>query len=138
MIWIYVQVSRFSATIGSEGVAASDGVNTTAERLTSQPDKEIDMADKDDTRVPTSLEQAIEAERGKLLEANAALKCLYQVLLYEEGEDAVTHAEAAHLVAALVDESVARLVSVQLNPLIDELTDLSELELEDIRVAFVS
>lgn len=96
------------------------------------------MAGSDDTRVPTGLEQAIEAERGKLLEANAALKCLYQVLLYEEGEDAVTHAEAAHLVAALIDESVARLDSVRLNPLIDELTDLSELELEDICVAFVS
>ncbi len=110
------------------------------------------MADTDDTRVPTGLEQAIEAERGKLLEANAALKCLYQVLLYEEGEDAVTHAEAAHLVAALIDESVARLDSVRLNPLIDDLkvdnqgpeaydefdSELSELELEDIRVAFVS
>jgi hypothetical protein len=67
------------------------------------------MAAENHTREQSRLEQAIEVERGKLLQANAVLRCLYEVLLYADGEDAVVYAEAAHVVATLVDDSVARL-----------------------------
>jgi len=69
----------------------------------------------------TLLEQTIERERGRLLQAHSVLHCLYEVLLYAEGEDAITYAEAAHLAAMMVDESVAQLDSVSIKPLIDAL-----------------
>jgi hypothetical protein len=67
----------------------------------------------------TSLEQAIEFERLRLLQVHSLLHCLYEVLLYADGDDAVTYAEAAHLAAILIDESVERLDSVRLRPMID-------------------
>jgi hypothetical protein len=67
----------------------------------------------------TSLQQAIEAERARLLQVSCVLHCLYEVLLYADGDDAVTYAEAAHLAATLIDESVERLDSVRLGPMID-------------------
>jgi hypothetical protein len=91
------------------------------------------MAEKDDTaptgrklnlNVPagtptTQLEQAINAERARLLQVSCVLHCLYEVLLYAEGDDAITYAEAAHLAAQLIDESVERLDSVRLKPMIE-------------------
>src|SRR5690348_10397658 len=79
------------------------------------------MAKSDDTRMPTLLEQTIESERNKLLQANAVLTCLYEVLLYADGEDAIKYAEAAHVVSTLIDDSVTRLDLVRLRPLIEEL-----------------
>jgi hypothetical protein len=79
------------------------------------------MADRNDTREQGRLEQTIEAERSKLLQANAVLKCLYEVLLYADGEDAIQYAEAAHVVSTLIDDSVARLDLVRLRPQIEEL-----------------
>lgn len=79
------------------------------------------MGDKDDTRPRGRLEQTIESERAKLLQARAVLKCLYEVLLYADGDEAITYAEAAHLAATVIDESVERLDSVRLLPLINEL-----------------
>ena len=79
------------------------------------------MADRNDTREQSRLEQTIEAERSKLLQANAVLRCLYEVLLYADGEDAIQYAEAAHVVSTLIDDSVARLDLVRLRPQIDEL-----------------
>jgi hypothetical protein len=73
------------------------------------------------TTTTTLLEQTIERERGRLLQAHSVLYCLYEVLLYAEGEDAITYAEAAHLAAMMVDESVAQLDSVSIKPLIDAL-----------------
>ena len=60
-------------------------------------------------------------ERGKLLQANAVLRCLYEVLLYADGEDAIQYAEAAHVVSTLIDDTVARLDLVRLRPQIEEL-----------------
>lgn len=80
------------------------------------------MATSDDTRARTRLEQAIEAERAKLLKALAVQKCLYEVLLYADGEDAVTYAEVAHLVATLIEESLDKLDPVCLRPLLEEVT----------------
>src|SRR5215204_944817 len=79
------------------------------------------MAAEDNTPEQSRLEQTIDAERGKLLQANAVQRCLYEVLLYADDENAVTYAEAAHVVATLIDDCVARLDSVQLRPQIEEL-----------------
>ncbi len=79
------------------------------------------MAKHDDTREQSRLEQTIEVERGKLLQANAVLRCLYEVLLYADGEDAIKYAEAAHVVSTLIDDAVARLDLVRLRPQIEEL-----------------
>lgn len=73
-------------------------------------------------RTPTTLlEQTIERERSRLLHVHSVLHCLYEVLLYADGEDAVVYAEAAHLAAMMVDESVAQLDSTRLKPMIDAL-----------------
>ena len=79
------------------------------------------MADRNDTREQSRLEQTIEAERTKLLQANAVLRCLYEMLLYADGEDAIQYAEAAHVVSTLIDDSVARLDLVRLRPQIEDL-----------------
>jgi hypothetical protein len=69
----------------------------------------------------TLLEQAIETERRRLLHVHGVLHCLYEVLLYADGEDAVLYAEAAHLASIMIDESVERLDSTRIKPLIDAL-----------------
>lgn len=106
------------------------------------------MAAEDHTRVQSRLERTIETERGRLLQGSAVLRCLYEVLLYADGEDAIKYAEAAHMVSTLIDESVAQLDRVNLAPQIEELMhssgdedeerdpDLAADELEDIRVAY--
>jgi hypothetical protein len=94
--------------------AASDGAGNTAERLTSHPGLEDDMATSDDMRARSALEQAINAQRAKLISAHAVQQCLYEVLLYAEGEDAVMYAETAHVVATLLEEVLERLDSVHL------------------------
>ena len=86
------------------------------------------MADRNHTREPSRLEQTIESERSKLLQANAVLGCLYEVLLYADGEDAIQYAEAAHVVSTLIDDSVARLDLFRLRPQIDELKRGGELD----------
>ena len=110
--------------------AALDGGSNTAERLTTAtPTLEVfAMADTDDTskvrpsRNPSArsqLEHTIEAEREQLLQAHGVLTCLYEVLLHAEGDDAVSHAQAAHAVASLIDRTVERLDSVRLKPMLD-------------------
>lgn len=66
-----------------------------------------------------ALERIIENQRAKLSQAHAVLKCLYEVLLHAEGPDAVSHAEAAHLAARLLDESLERLDPQRLRSLIE-------------------
>ena len=67
------------------------------------------MAASDDTGAPTRLEMAIDAERSKLRKAQAVQACLYEVLLYADGEDAVIYAEAAHVVATFMEEAIDKL-----------------------------
>jgi hypothetical protein len=97
------------------------------------------MADTDDTTKtpdpfdPSSehiarLQQSIEAERTRLLQVHSILHCLYEVLLYSDGEAAATYAEAAHLAAILIDDTVARLDPVKLNPLIEAVQRSARLE----------
>ena len=84
------------------------------------------MADRNDTREQSRLEQTIDAERSKLLQANAIQRCLYEVLLYADGEDAIHYAEAARVVSTLIDDTVARLDLVRLRPQIEELKHSSK------------
>ena len=67
------------------------------------------MAASNHTGARTRLEIAIDAERSKLFKALAVQKCLYEVLLYADGEDAVIHAEAAGVVATFMEESIDKL-----------------------------
>ena len=70
-------------------------------------------------RTPTQLERFLEVQRCKLLQVHSVLYCLYEVLLYAEGEDTVAYAEAAHLAAMLVDDVIEQLDSARLQPMID-------------------
>lgn len=69
----------------------------------------------------TRLEQTIEAQREQLLQAYGVLTCLYEVLLYAEGDDAINYAQAAHAAAKLINKSAEDLDSVRIRPLIEEL-----------------
>ena len=60
----------------------------------------------------TPNQQRIEASRVHLLQACGVLKCLYEVLLHAEGEDAVLYAEAAHVAANLINTTAEELDSV--------------------------
>lgn len=73
------------------------------------------------TTATTLLEQAIERERRRLLQVHSVLHCLYEVLLYAEGEDAIMYAEAAHLAAMMVDESAMQLDSMSIKPMVEAL-----------------
>jgi hypothetical protein len=53
--------------------------------------------------------EAIEYERVELLQIQAMLKCLYEVLLYADDDDSVMHADVAQVCARLINESVRRL-----------------------------
>jgi hypothetical protein len=95
--------------------AASDGAGNTAERLTGHPLTEDDMATKDHTGARGALEQLIKEQRANLISAHAVQQCLYQVLLYADDEDAVIHAEAAHVVAAMMNDIVEKLDSLKVD-----------------------
>lgn len=71
---------------------------------------------------PSLLEQTIEAERRKLMQVHGLLHCLCEVLLYADGEDAILYAQAAQLGAELLDDSVARLDSSKIKPMIEAAT----------------
>ena len=62
----------------------------------------------------TPLQQRIEAQRAQLLQACGVLKCLYEVLLHAEGEDAILYAEAAHVAANLINNGAEELDSVHM------------------------
>ena len=68
---------------------------------------------------PTLISEAIEHERGELMQVQAMLKCLYEVLLYADDDDSVMHADVANVCARLVCESVARLDAVRLRVMRD-------------------
>lgn len=60
----------------------------------------------------TPLQQRIEAQRAQLLQAHSVLRCLHDALLYAVDDDALIYAEAAHVAASLIDNSVEELDSV--------------------------
>lgn len=65
-----------------------------------------------ETSPRTQLQQRIEASRAHLLQACGVLKCLYEVLLHAEGEDAVLYAQAAQVAANLINNTAEELDSV--------------------------
>ncbi len=71
-----------------------------------------------ETSLHTQLQQRIEAQRAQLLQAHSVLACLYEVLLHADGDDAVVYAEAAHVAANLINETVEQLDSVHIGRLI--------------------
>ncbi len=66
----------------------------------------------------TQLQQRIETQRAQLLQAHSVLACLYEVLLHADGEDAIVYAEAAHVAANLISNTVEQLDSVHISQLI--------------------
>lgn len=69
------------------------------------------------------LGQLIRAQRAKLLQAQAIMICLREVLLYAEGDDAVIYAEAASAAAVLASDVAEGLDSVRLKPMLDALRE---------------
>jgi hypothetical protein len=63
---------------------------------------------------PVSLSEAIENERIELMQVQAMLKCLYEVLLYADDDDSVMHADVANVCARLISDCVARLDALRL------------------------
>lgn len=62
----------------------------------------------------TPLQQRIEAHRAQLLQAHGVLRCLYEVLLHAECDDAVFYAEAACVAANLINTTAEGLDSMHL------------------------
>lgn len=78
------------------------------------------MATSDHKGAQGALEQLISTQRAKLMSAHAVQKCLYEVLLYADGEDAVMYAQAAHVVATLLEDAVDKLDPVHLRRVMEE------------------
>ena len=64
------------------------------------------------------------------------LTCLYEVLLYAEGDDAIDYAQAAHAAARLINKSVEDLDSVRIRPMIEELVLKTGYRVEDSAVSY--
>jgi len=64
------------------------------------------------------------------------LTCLYEVLLYAEGDDAINYAQAAHAAATLISKSVEDLDSVRTRPMIEELVLNRGMRVEDSAAAY--
>jgi hypothetical protein len=67
------------------------------------------MATSDHTGAHRALEQLIKEQRANLISAHSVQQCLYQVLLYADDDDAVIYAEAAHVVAAMMNDIAEKL-----------------------------
>jgi hypothetical protein len=82
------------------------------------------MDEADDTHVSAEtsqrapLQQRIDAQRAQLLQAHGVLRCLHDALLHAEDDDAVIYAQAAHVAANLINNTVEELDSVHIGPLI--------------------
>lgn len=69
----------------------------------------VAMADECLPPNPSTLAQLIESERVELLQVQAMLKCLYEVLLYADDDDSLMHADVANVCARLINDSACRL-----------------------------
>jgi hypothetical protein len=95
----------------NEPSQANPGRNDTAYDAPSEP---LDPDVSAETSQRTPLQQRIEAQRAQLLQAHGVLRCLYEVLLHAECDDAVFYAEAAYVAANLVNNTAEELDSVHL------------------------
>ena len=95
----------------NEPSQANPGRNDTA---SDAPSASLDPDVSAETSQRTPLQQRIEAQRAQLLQAHGVLRCLYEVLLHAECNDAVFYAEAAYVAANLVNNTAEELHSVHL------------------------
>ena len=95
----------------NEPSQANPGRNDTASDAPTTP-LDSDVSAETSSRTPQ--QQRIEAQRAQLLQAHGVLRCLYDVLLHAECDDAVFYAEAALVAANLVNNSAEALDSVHL------------------------
>ena len=65
-----------------------------------------------ETLARTPQQQRIEAHRAQLLQAHGVLRCLYEVLLHAECDDAIFYAQAACVAANLINNTAEGLDSV--------------------------
>src|SRR5687768_14581647 len=84
-------------TLTAKADVSSDALASPAERTTPRLPSVADVT------------ASIENERVELLQIQAMLKCLYEVLLYADDDDSVMHADVANVCARLINESVRRL-----------------------------
>ena len=61
----------------------------------------------------TALSELIAHERIELMQVHAMVRCLNDVLLYSDDDDASMHADVALVIARLLNESVGRLEMVR-------------------------
>lgn len=59
-----------------------------------------------------SLEELSEGERTNLMQVQGMARCLYDVLLYSDDDDATMHADVAHVIARLIAESADALEKI--------------------------
>jgi len=59
-----------------------------------------------------SLEELIDTERANLSQVRGMARCLYDVLLYSDDDDATMHADVAKVIARLIEESVDTLEKI--------------------------
>jgi len=90
---------------------ANPGRDDTASAAPSAP---LDFDVSAETSARTPQQQRIEAQRTQLLQAHGVLRCLHEVLLHAECDDAVFYAEAALVAANLINNSAEELDSVHL------------------------
>lgn len=89
---------------------------------------------------PVLLSEAIEHERIELMQVQAMLKCLYEVLLYADDDDSIMHADVANVCARLISDCVARLDAVRLRTLRmrpDDTAPLPPHEVRDVRATYL-
>jgi hypothetical protein len=60
-----------------------------------------------------TLADLIERERDELLQIHAMVRCLNDVLLYADDDDSPMHADVAHVITRLLDESLTRLAELR-------------------------
>ena len=78
------------------------------------PSAPLDSDVSAETSSRTPQQQRIEAQRAQLLQAHGVLRCLCEVLLHAECDDAVFYAEAALVAASLINNTAEELDSVHL------------------------
>ena len=59
-----------------------------------------------------ALEELIDTERANLSQVHGMARCLYDVLLYADDDDATMHADVAKVIARLIQESVDALEKI--------------------------
>ncbi|MGH8239837.1 MAG: hypothetical protein ACREXP_22885 [Steroidobacteraceae bacterium] len=89
-----------------------DSVNGKSSAQSGENQNASDVSAETSPRTP--LQQRIEAQRAQLLQAHGVLRCLYEVLLHAECDDAVFYAEAAYVAANLISNTAEELDSVHL------------------------